>query len=208
MAGPERIYLARHGETEWNAVGRIQGRLDSPLTSRGIAHGERLGEFVRAERIAMVVSSPLGRAKRTAELAVQASGVPLVLLDELAEIDHGRFSGLTKLELGARHPGALVARARDKFRWVHPDGESYESALPRARTAVAAIAATSAERVLVVSHEMIGRLLRMELLGLTPAEAMGLSQPHATVIEVVRGDAVEHHLVDRAHGQFRATEEG
>jgi len=193
-AAAKRLYLARHGETEWNVARRGQGRLDSPLTERGVRQAERLGEFAASKRIELVLSSPLGRAARTAGIAAAAAGAEIVLLEELAEIDHGRMSGLSSAEIALRMPGALLARSRDRFHWRYPDGESYASALPRARRAIETASASESGRVLLVSHEMIGRLLRMTLLGLAPDEALALSQPNDVVVEVSAGRATEHAL--------------
>ncbi len=71
-----------------------------------------------------------------------------------------------------------------EYHWVFPGGESYASALPRAQRALAAARAADGSHVLVVSHEMIGRLLRMEALRLGVAEAMALDQPHSLVVEL------------------------
>ena len=178
----ERVLLARHGQTEWNAAGRRQGRLDSPLTALGIAQARRLAA-TGADRI---FTSPLGRATATARLAAEGLGVPVEVVDELAEVHHGELAGLTDTEIEARFPGAWWDRTGDKYRWRFPGGESYEDADPRALRALEKIAAGPARVPLIVSHEMIGRLLLRHLLGLTPDEALSRRLPHDVVITVDR----------------------
>jgi broad specificity phosphatase PhoE len=88
------IYLARHGQTEWNVAGRRQGRLDSPLTNLGLKQADRNAELLSAEGIDAVFTSPLGRAQRTASIIGSRLGLTVTVLDDLAEIDHGLWSGL------------------------------------------------------------------------------------------------------------------
>ncbi len=178
------IFLARHGETVWNAEGRRQGQLDSPLTAAGEAHARRLADFAVQQRVDRILVSPLGRARRTAAIAAERTGLEPVVVADLSELDHGEVAGLDDAELEARWPGSLEARAKDKYHWAFPGGESYASALPRAERALAAARAAGGQRVLVVSHEMIGRLMRMLALQLPVAEAMALTQPHGLVVEL------------------------
>jgi broad specificity phosphatase PhoE len=179
--------LARHGQTVWNAEHRPQGQLDSPLTDLGwrqaAAHAERLSAvpFVRA------YTSPLGRARLTAERILQGRNIALNVLDDLAELNWGELAGLLAAEREARFPALLLARAADKWQTPVPGGESYASARPRAARAVKQIHADGPGEVLVVGHEMIGRLLRMELCGLSEAEALRLQHRQDTVFRFENG---------------------
>ncbi|WP_420596195.1 histidine phosphatase family protein [Deinococcus sp.] len=150
------LYLLRHGQTEWNVAGRSQGRLDSPLTE-------------------------LGRAVATAELVLAGRDVPLTLLDDLAELDSGAVSGFTLDERQSRFPEVAEQRDRDIFNTPFPGGESYASALPRVQRVAELLRSQSAGPVLIVSHEMLGRLLRLALLDLSPAEAMSLGHPQDAI---------------------------
>jgi broad specificity phosphatase PhoE len=110
----DAVYLSRHGETEWNASRRRQGRLDSPLTSTGIAQARAMASIATSLSVDRIFTSPLGRAASTAAIVADAVGLPFQVLDELAEVDHGEFAGLTNDEIEARHPGALAERAARK----------------------------------------------------------------------------------------------
>lgn len=176
---PTMLFLARHGQTEWNLEGRKQGQLDSPLTSDGIAQAEQLGENLAGLGIEWTVTSPLGRARRTAEIAAERIGVEVTVVDEVAEMDHGAFAGRTSAELsGDAH---WRRRADDKYRWRFPQGESYADLDARAGIALQRIRELGDGPVLVVSHEMIGRMLVKNLCGLTPEAALAHKHPHGLV---------------------------
>ena len=109
------IYLIRHGETEWNRAGRMQGQLDSPLTERGQtqarAVGETLAELTGGGDGLAMVASPLGRTMATATLIAEALGAKDIAADErLMEMSWGDWDGLTHPEIEARSPGELARR--------------------------------------------------------------------------------------------------
>lgn len=176
---PRPLFLARHGQPEWNLEGRKQGQLDSPLTSDGIAQAERLGENLAGLGIERIVTSPLGRARRTAEIAAGRIGVRVTVVGDLAEMHHGTFAGRTSTELS--DDAHWRRRADDKYRWRFPQGESYEDLDARASIALQRIRALGPGPVLVVSHEMIGRMLVKNLCGLTPEAALAHKHPHGVV---------------------------
>ncbi|GLY97659.1 histidine phosphatase family protein [Actinoplanes sp. NBRC 103695] len=178
----DRVLLARHGQTEWNVVGRRQGQQDSPLTALGIEQARR--HAVAAAGADRVFTSPQGRATATARLIAEALDVSVVVVDELAEIHHGEFAGLTDLEIEARFPAEWWDRTEDKYEWRFPGGESYADADPRALRALEKVAADRSRRPLIVTHEMLSRLLLRHLLGLTPQDALARRHPHDVVFAV------------------------
>lgn len=88
-----RIYLIRHGETAWNKESRIQGREDVPLDDEGLAQAEACAKAFENIELAAVLTSPLSRAKRTAELIAGAAGAPVYAEPDLTERDFGSVSG-------------------------------------------------------------------------------------------------------------------
>ena len=180
----ELVFLARHGETEWNRQRRRQGQLDSPLTSGGLAQARRLGIVVADLPVDGVFSSPLGRAATTAGLVATELGIAVTIVEDLAEIHHGEMAGLTTSEIDRRFPGEMRRRAYSKYEWRFPDGESYADADLRARAALSHIASHGARRPLVVSHEMIGRMLLRNLLQLDTADALTWNHPHDVIYRV------------------------
>ena len=136
------VYYIRHGETEWNVARRLQGRHDVSLNARGREQALHCGAvlrdlFAREGRDPAgvdYVSSPLGRARQTLELARVVLGLPpdgYRLDDRLSEISFGDWEGCTLAQLQTRDPQRLAAREHDKFRFVPPNGESYESVTKR-----------------------------------------------------------------------------
>ena len=183
----ETVVLARHGQTEWNRVQRRQGQLDSPLTARGVKQARALSEGVAGLPIDTVFASPLGRAATTAVACAERLGLQVTTVDELTELNHGRMAGLTSEDIERLFPGQLGRRAGDKYRWRFPGGESYADADHRAGMALARIAAAGARCPLIVSHEMIGRMLLRHLLGADPTTALGWSQPHDVIYRIDLG---------------------
>jgi probable phosphoglycerate mutase len=175
-------YVVRHGQTEWNLAGRLQGRADSPLTALGraqaIASAARLAECDPDA----LYCSPLGRARQTAAAVSAACGLPVRVLDGLAELDAGQAEGVQLAEL--RNWPEAVTRAADRYAHRWPGGESYPDAEPRARAALAAIRADGHQRVAIVSHGQLGRLLLAELLGWTPDQALAYGQGNGVIVEV------------------------
>lgn len=111
-------------------------------------------------------------------------GRPVQVVEALAEVNHGSFAGLTNAEIEAAHPGEMARREAQKYTWRFPAGESYADADIRAGAALDEVARTGSASPLLVAHEMIGRLVLRALLGLSPDEALLLSLPHGTALEV------------------------
>ncbi|MFZ1890097.1 MAG: histidine phosphatase family protein [Candidatus Binataceae bacterium] len=159
------FYLTLHGETEWNRERRFQGQLDSPLTARGVeqAHlmGATLRELVGDSTGYTIVSSQLGRARRTAEIICQVLKSPSGEIEtdaRLAEINLGSWSGLTRDEVAARWPGALDGSGRYDWYFRSPDGETFDAVSSRVRQWLSE--ATGRDRMIVVSHGVTSRILR------------------------------------------------
>ncbi|MCC5979429.1 MAG: histidine phosphatase family protein [Salinarimonas sp.] len=135
---PSTIYFIRHGETDWNAEGRLQGQHDIPLNARGVAQAETAGRIL-ARLVADPgrlpwLASPLARTRKTAEHARGA-----LRLDprgyetdaRLMEIRFGDWEGLTWPEVTNRDPEGAAAREADKWGFRPPGGESYDDLVTR-----------------------------------------------------------------------------
>ena len=156
------LFLARHGETAWNAEGRLQGRTDVPLSDRGRAQAEALAELFAATRLDAVVTSDLSRARDTGTIVAARRGVPaeLVIDPRLRERGFGVFEGLTREEREAKYSDMSHAF---HTAGTLPDGaEPTSEVLARMGPALecAAKLAAAGGAVLVVSH---GGAMRMWL---------------------------------------------
>jgi broad specificity phosphatase PhoE len=180
----EEVFLVRHGETEWNRTGRRQGQLDAPLTESGSVEIQRVAERIGSLPIDGVFSSPLGRAITTAQAYAEILQQTITTIDDLREIDHGDMAGMTNEEIERAFPGQLTRRSRDKYQWRFPKGESYADADLRAASALRQIAKSGSARPLIVTHEMIGRMLLRNLLDLGPQEALRLGLNHKEIYQV------------------------
>ncbi len=88
-----KVLVTRHGQTDWNVEGRIQGRTDIPLNKKGIQQAYQTSEELKNEKIELILSSPLQRCKQTAEIINQYQKVPIIWEDSLLEISYGEMEG-------------------------------------------------------------------------------------------------------------------
>jgi probable phosphoglycerate mutase len=162
VVGPGRVVLVRHGETEWSLTGRHTGRTDVPLTAAGEAAAQALGAGLAGWTPALVVVSPLTRARRTAELA----GLPFSTVDaRLAEWDYGAIEGRTTAEVNAER---AAAGRPDWWLWREgaPDGESPEQVGARVDSLLAELPGVLARGdVALVAHGHVLRVLAARWLG-------------------------------------------
>ncbi|HET7473425.1 MAG TPA: histidine phosphatase family protein [Candidatus Limnocylindrales bacterium] len=170
-----RIVLARHGETEWSALGRHTGRTDIPLTDAGRDQARRLGRALAGRSFARVLSSPLARAADTARLA--GFGDQVAFDDDLREWDYGVYEGRTRVEIAAEEPGWTV--------WTRPirGGESLEELGARADRVIGRLLPLRGD-VLVFSHGHFLRVLASRWIGAQPALAGHLELGTATLSEL------------------------
>lgn len=159
-----RILLARHGQTAWNALGKLQGHTDIALDDTGREQARALAAAVRQAGVRTVWTSDLGRARETGEIVAAVLGLPAPRTEaELRERRFGVFEGLTRDQCAAQHPEAWQA-------WLArtgtpPGGEPREEAIARLARALERIASRGEGPALVVSHGGVMRLWLMDVLG-------------------------------------------
>lgn len=185
---PEFLVFVRHGQTDWNREGRMQGHRDIPLneTGRGQAaqNGERLRAFLQQEgfdpREFDFVSSPLGRTRSTMELVRAGLDLPAgdYRLDQrVAELTFGEWEGFTFEDLADEEQERLLHRRADKWRFTPPRGESYEMLADRVGTWLK----TVSKPTVVVSHGGVFRVVRGLLEGLESVHVPKLDAPQDRV---------------------------
>jgi broad specificity phosphatase PhoE len=185
------ILLVRHGETEWNLARRYQGWSDSPLTARGLAQAAAIGRYLSTHPDAAgatIIASPIGRARRTAEIIRDCLGraAPIQFDDRLRELSFGSWDGLTRAEIAVLRPGAFEDERRHEWYFAMPDGETYEVFAGRIGAWLAEAKAED-RPLIVVTHGVVTRILRGLHAGLSPAEAMQLPVPQDRIFRLADG---------------------
>jgi broad specificity phosphatase PhoE len=155
------IYLARHGETAWSLSGQHTGTTDIPLTDNGRRLAERMKPVLARETFALVLTSPLQRARETCELA--GLGAAAVIEPDLMEWNYGAYEGLTPEQIEKMAPGWLI------FRDGYPGGEAPEQVGARVDRVIARARAGEGD-VALFAHGHVLRVLAARWLGL-PAGA-------------------------------------
>jgi broad specificity phosphatase PhoE len=179
------VYLARHGESDWNVERRWQGHADRPLTERGRAQAEALAEKLAGVHLDAVYASDLRRAWETAQVVAAPRRLEVVRLPELREVDVGSWSGFTRDECADRFPDAFLRWQEGGSGW--DDGESYEDMGVRIVGAVQRLAAEHPDgAILVVSHGGPIRAVHAHALGVDIAthRRTGPVEPNARLSAV------------------------
>ena len=197
-----RLYLVRHAESTWNSEGRVQGQADPPLSEWGLAQAARLAERFRGEPIDALYSSPLERARQTAERIAEATALATRIDDRLKEHDMGLFTGLVWREIVEQFPEfsqAWIERAMDM-----PGGEKQAAFHMRATGVMQDIAARHPNgKIVVVSHGGILGEYLAHLLGLDPERRPPFRFDNASVSVVEVGGPLPaprvHRLNDVSH---------
>jgi probable phosphoglycerate mutase len=157
----QQVYLARHGETEWSLSGQHTGITDIPLTENGRNLAKRLAPVLATERFALVLTSPLERARKTCELA--GLGAHAEIDRDLMEWNYGEYEGLTPKQIDAQAPGWML------FRDGCPGGETPEQIGVRVDRLIARVRAVEGH-VALFAHGHIFRVFAARWLGF-PASA-------------------------------------
>ncbi|HZU83223.1 MAG TPA: 6-phosphofructo-2-kinase/fructose-2,6-bisphosphatase [Polyangiaceae bacterium] len=176
---PRSVWLTRHGESEFNVLGRIGG--DAPLSDAGRAYAEVLARVVR-DRIgpdAVVWTSTLRRTVETAQIV----GLPYRMWRPLDEIDAGVCDGMTYAEIAQVMPEEHAARQADKFRYRYPRGESYQDVIQRLEPVIFELERERAP-VLLIGHQAVLRALYAYMMDLPPHECPFVSIPLHTILEL------------------------
>ena len=188
----------RHGQTEWNALKRVQGQWNSDLSETGERQAERNGEFLEGQGIECLFSSPLDRTRQTSNILKKYISLEPIYDSRIMEWDTGHWSGFMWEEIPKNWPLEYEAWRQDPFNFNDLGCESYPDMIERANPFVQELTLSKENTIAVVSHGIIGRVMIGLLLNHSPKEMVSYHQTNDTIIRVVMsGDKVEasHFIV-------------
>jgi probable phosphoglycerate mutase len=160
------LYVVRHGATDWNQSGRIQGHMDIPLNETGRAQARLASLRLAGVQATALYSSDLLRAYETAQIIGQATGLGVVQTPGLREINFGVWQGLSSLQIRERDPDVYAARRANPYDVAPSGAETWRHFYDRALQAVRDIlAATTAQRVIVVTHSGVCTVIGLHAQG-------------------------------------------
>jgi 2,3-bisphosphoglycerate-dependent phosphoglycerate mutase len=166
-----RVFVARHGETEWNREGRWQGQGGPGLNETGREQSRALAARLAQLELDALYTSDLARAAETAEIVATATGLTAVDDAGLREVDVGDWRGLTREQVALSHPDGYRRWLQGEAGW--DGGETYEQMHTRVVATVAAIVATApGRRIAVISHGGAVRALAAHAVGLPKHERL------------------------------------
>ena len=184
-----RIYITRHGETQWNKKGLMQGWKNSDLTEKGIENAKRLGESLKDINFDVIYTSPLGRANETAKCINGNKDTKIVLVESLKEMGFGIWEGMENSKLKE-----LYSEQYNNF-WERPhlykpheNGESFEQLLLRVKTAWNEILKAGGNNILIVTHAVVLKTLYMILKNLDLKDLWNppfMKDTSLTIVEVI-----------------------
>ena len=193
------IYLVRHGVTSWNQQQRLQGLRDIPLNASGMRQSRRLAEWHQKNSSIRVVSSPLARARRTAQILVGPRCPAPLADDRLREIDHGAWTGVRLATIERRFPHEFATWNACPQKLALSNSESLSAVYQRCTHILKDIITSDSKNdVAVVSHGVVNALLLCAAVGACLGRIREFSFANAavSVLKVQHGEiiAVEREL--------------
>ncbi len=197
------LYLIRHGATEWNKAGRYQGCTDIALSEDGLEQIKAMGKRFQYLPLDAIYTSPLGRAKETAQAITDVTGIPYEISEPFKEINFGEWEGFTIKELTEKYGDAYINFWKDPFNHPLPGEGSFQNAADRAMVGYREILEKhKGGNVAIVSHGGLLRVFLVELLHMNMDMYRGtwLTNTSITTVEIMEdGTKLLMTLNDKAH---------
>jgi broad specificity phosphatase PhoE len=159
-----KIFVVRHGETEWNKEEVFRGRKDIPLNETGLWQAGRTGAFFSDKNVSSIYSSPLGRAQQTACKISEATGVPVKVDESYTDMDFGPWEGLSLKAVQKRYPEAFDTWRRSPHRFRIEGAETLTRVRRRVRRGLHTAQREGGPTVVIVTHRVICKLLALHFL--------------------------------------------
>lgn len=180
----KKLYFVRHGQTEWNAIARMQGQWNSDLNERGRGHADINGQLLSKLSIDALYVSPLDRTRQTAEIINQYLKLDPVFDDRIMEWDCGDWSGEMYADIRVKWAEEWQALEADRYNFRAPNGENYPDMLERSKPFVEELLASDHTNIAIVSHGMIGKVMAAYLMNYNAPETLDIHQQNDTVFRV------------------------
>ena len=165
-----KLYVARHGETEWNRLNKVCGRTDSPLTDKGLQQAQLLAERLDSCSIDVIIASPLSRAQETARAVAERKHLPVLTDERLIEQDYGVYEGVQRDDRD-------FLNNKRMFAYRYPGGESMMDIARRTYDLIIETRETYPDSsVLFVCHNGICSVICSYFMDMTNEEYFGFSQ--------------------------------
>ena len=181
-----KLIFIRHGQTDWNVQGKIQGSYDSELNDTGIKQAMKLSKKLLSlnYRFSKIYSSPQKRALKTAEILSKSSNVDYVSMKDLQEMNMGKWEGLSWSEVEDKYPNEYKEWYLNRRYTNTPDGESYQDMLERVLKAINKIINENNDDVVIVSHSAVIMCLQCYVTNTPFNEMLKFKTKNATITEI------------------------
>ena len=180
------IVLIRHGETDWNVIGRYQGQEDPPLNQKGLEQSKLLANKMVGMELDLVYSSPLKRAEQTARIVCDVLNVPLITEPRLMEIHQGDWQNRLRTEIEEVYPEIFSKWETEPWDVTPPNGEHLSQVQMRVNSAVKNIIEKHPnERIGVVTHRIPIALIKIQNQDLDADIVRTIQLPNAYYEEIV-----------------------
>lgn len=199
----KQLYFVRHGQTEWNAIHRMQGRWNSDLNETGREQAQVNGKLLATSNIETIIASPLDRTRQTADIINRYLNVHITFEDRIKEWDCGDWSGHLYEDVKVKWEKEWGFLQADRFNYRGPNCENYPDMIERATPFLQEIKQHKATSIAIVSHGMIGKVMVSLLLGFGASEMLGFGQPNDVIYRIIldRDQVKVSHYV-RGEGPF------
>ena len=181
-----KLFFIRHGQTDWNLQGKIQGSYDSELNDTGIKQAVELSEVLLKlnYKFSRIYTSPQKRALKTAKILSEYSNIEYIPIDDLKEINMGEWEGLSWKEVEENYPTEYKEWLLNRQYTRTPNGESYDDMLKRVLIAINQIIDENSDNVVVISHSAIIMGLQCYVTNTPFNDMLKLKTKNATITEI------------------------
>ncbi|MBD7915585.1 histidine phosphatase family protein [Clostridium sp. Sa3CUN1] len=181
-----KLFFIRHGQTDWNLQGKIQGSYDSELNNTGIKQAIELSEVLLKlnYKFSRIYTSPQKRALKTAKILSEYSNIEYIPIDDLKEINMGEWEGLSWKEVEENYPTEYKKWLLNRQYTRTPNGESYDDMLKRVLIAINQIIDENSDNVVVISHSAIIMGLQCYVTNTPFNDMLKFKTKNATITEI------------------------